>query len=173
MSFQSSTSFSMGDALNKLRQIENTGTMAEDSTHADPGMEPGSVKQIDDANYTRLLARMHNLKSAVPEQRYLSLRSGIRNLYNNQRPSLSQMSALMALLETILGYVADDHSLFQRLKSDLARDAQSAATATTDSEDSTEDDSGLTLDDTEFEEPPVEQDDEDDIFTDEPRELKS
>jgi hypothetical protein len=32
------------------------------------------------------------------------------------------MSALMDLLETVLAYVAEDNSLFQRLKADLAKE---------------------------------------------------
>jgi hypothetical protein len=42
----------------------------------------------------------------------------------NHRPNLKQMTALMDLLETMLSYVAEDTTLFQRLKSDLNKDAQ-------------------------------------------------
>lgn len=167
MTFQSSTAFNMGAALNKLRQIEQESVVAEKEMSAEPGMEHGG-KQIDDANFTRTMARMQQIKDAVSDKHYNALRAGIRSLHMNRRPNLEQMSALMDLLETILGYVADDQTLFQRLKYDLKQDSKEEPE---DDEDT--DDSGLTLDDTEFEDPSAEEDEEDELFADEPRELKA
>lgn len=169
MTFQSSTAFNMGAALNKLREIEQQ-SVVEKEEHADPGMEHGG-KQIDDANFTRLLGRMNQLKDAVGEENFGRLRAGIRSLHMNRRPTLSQMSALMDLLETMLGYVADDQTLFQRLKYDLKQDGVKVTDKPEDEEDL--DDSGLTFDDSEFEDPSAEQDEEDELFADEPRELKA
>ena len=59
---------------------------------------------------------------AEGEDHYNAMRAGVRSLYMNRRPNLQQMTALIELLETILSYVAEDNALFQRLKTDLARD---------------------------------------------------
>lgn len=161
------SSFDMNAALNKLRQIEKQDVVAEKEDHADPGMEHNG-KQIDDANFTRLLGKMAQLKDAVGEENFSRLRAGIRSLHMNRRPTLSQMSALLDLLETILGYVADDQTLFQRLKYDLKQDGVKVADEPEDEEDT--DDSGLTLDDSEFEDSPDEE--EEDLVGDVLRSLK-
>ena len=72
------------------------------------------------------------------------------------------MSALMDLLETILGYVADDQILFQRLKHDLKQDSEEndSEELNVDSEENGDD----TL-------PDVNNDDED-LISDKLRELK-
>ena len=162
------SSFDMNAALNKLRQIEKQDVVAEKEDHADPGMEHNG-KQIDDENFTRLLGKMAQLKDAVGEENFSRLRAGIRSLHMNRRPTLSQMSALLDLLETILGYVADDQTLFQRLKYDLKQDGAKVADEPDDEEDP--DDSGLTLDDSEFEDSPDEEEEED-LVGDELRSLK-
>ena len=163
-----SSKFDMNAALNKLRQIEKEGVVAEKEDHADPGMDHGG-KQIDDANFTRLLGKMAQLKDAVGAENFSRLRAGIRSLHMNRRPTLSQMSALLDLLETILGYVADDQTLFQRLKYDLKQDGVKVDDEPEDEE--VEDDSGLTFDDSEFEDN-SDEDEEDDLVGDEPRSLK-
>lgn len=117
----SSTNFDMGTILNKLRSIEEDA----ENPHHDPGMEGGS-KEIDNSTFTRTLSRLAAIKDAVGEEDYNDLRAGVRAMYMNRRPNLNQMSALMNLLETVLAYVAEDNSLFQRLKTDLAKDMQAA-----------------------------------------------
>lgn len=125
MTFESNK-FDMGAVMNKLRSIAEAG--ADQSDSPDPGMETGG-KEIDTASFTRTMNRLLAIKDAVSEENYNALRSGVRALYMNRRPNLQQMSALMDLLETVLAYVAEDNSLFQRLKTDLAKDktAQGAA----------------------------------------------
>lgn len=118
MTFQS-TRFNMGEVMNKLRAIaeEGAGVIAE----VDPGMEQ-SGKEIDDSSFTRTMSRLTTIKDAVSPEHFNAVKGGIRAMYMNQRPNLEQMSALMDLLETLLAYVSEDNSLFQRLKSDLAKD---------------------------------------------------
>lgn len=111
MTFQS-TMFDMGSVMNRLRSI------AEDNQGG---------QEIDNASFTRTMARLSAIKDAVGEDNYNAMRSGVRSLYMNRRPNLQQMTALMDLLETILSYVAEDNALFQRLKTDLAQSASQAA----------------------------------------------
>jgi len=118
----SSTNFNMGEVLNKLRAIEEDAQLNE----LDPGSEQGG-REIDNSTFTRTMTRLAAIKDAVGEDHYNDLRAGVRAMYMNRRPSLNQMTALMDLLETVLTYVAEDNSLFQRLKTDLNRDAQAAA----------------------------------------------
>ena len=66
------------------------------------------------------MAILASIKDAVDPGHYNDLRAGVRSLYMNRRPNIQQMTALMDLLETVLSYVAQDNSLFQRLKTDLA-----------------------------------------------------
>lgn len=117
----SSTNFNMGTILNKLRSIEE----AAPEVNHDPGMET-SGKEIDQNSFTRTMSRLAAIKDAVGEDHYNDLKAGVRAMYMNRRPNLNQMSALMDLLETMLAYVAEDNSLFQRLKADLNKDAASA-----------------------------------------------
>lgn len=117
MTFQS-TMFDMGSVMNRLRSIAEAGPGAED----DQGGQ-----EIDNASFTRTMARLSAIKDAVGEDNYNAMRSGVRSLYMNRRPNLQQMTALMDLLETILSYVAEDNALFQRLKTDLAQSASQAA----------------------------------------------
>jgi hypothetical protein len=117
----SSTNFNMGEVLNKLRAIEEDAQLNE----LDPGSEQGG-REIDNSTFTRTMSRLAAIKDAVGEDHYNDLRAGVRAMYMNRRPSLNQMTALMDLLETVLTYVAEDNSLFQRLKTDLNRDAQAA-----------------------------------------------
>ncbi len=117
MTFQS-TRFDMSGVMNKLRAIAEDG---ENSVHHDPGMETGG-KEIDNASFTRTMQRLSSIKDAVAEEHFNALKAGIRAMYMNRRPNLQQMSALMDLLETVLAYVAEDNSLFQRLKADLAKE---------------------------------------------------
>ena len=118
----SSTNFNMGEVLNKLRAIEEDAQLNE----LDPGSEQGG-REIDNSTFTRTMTRLAAIKDAVGEDHYNDLRAGVRAMYMNRRPSLNQMTALMDLLETVLTYVAEDNSLFQRLKTDLNRDTQAAA----------------------------------------------
>jgi hypothetical protein len=120
----SSTNFNMGTILNKLRSIEEDAQLDE----VDPGMDQ-SGKEIDQSSFTRTMSRLAAIKDAVGEEHYNDLKAGVRAMYMNRRPNLNQMSALMDLLETVLAYVAEDNSLFQRLKTDLNKDAQAAAQA--------------------------------------------
>lgn len=117
MSFQS-TRFDMSGVMNKLRAIAEDG---ENAVHHDPGMEAGG-KEIDNASFTRTMQRISSIKDAVAEEHFNALKAGIRAMYMNRRPNLQQMTALMDLLETVLAYVAEDNSLFQRLKTDLAKE---------------------------------------------------
>ena len=117
----SSTNFDMGTILNKLRSIAE----ASPEVHHDPEMDGGS-KEIDHSSFTRTMSRLAAIKDAVGEDHYNDLKTGVRAMYMNRRPNLNQMSALMDLLETILAYVAEDNSLFQRLKTDLNKDSKVA-----------------------------------------------
>ena len=145
MTFQS-TRFNMGEVMNKLRAIAENGP--ETVMERDPEMGVGG-KEIDDASFTRTMSRLTAIKDAVSPEHFNAVKGGIRSMYMNHRPNLQQMSALMDLLETLLAYVSEDNSLFQRLKSDLAHDkpqsepekaqdqevgAPDAATPTTDQE---------------------------------------
>jgi hypothetical protein len=114
----------MGTILNKLRSIEEDAHLNE----VDPGMEQ-SGKEIDSGSFTRTMSRLASIKDAVSEDHYNDLKAGVRAMYMNRRPSLNQMTALMDLLETVLAYVAEDNSLFQRLKTDLNKDTDAAARA--------------------------------------------
>jgi len=114
----------MGTILNKLRSIEEDAQLNE----LDPGMETGG-KEIDQGSFTRTMSRLAAIKDAVGEDHYNDLKAGVRAMYMNRRPNLNQMTALMDLLETMLAYVAEDNSLFQRLKSDLNKDSEAAAQA--------------------------------------------
>jgi hypothetical protein len=122
MTMMSSTNFNMGTILNKLRSIEED---AQTDRH-DPEMT-GASKEIDHSSFTRTMSRLAVIKDAVGEEKYNDLKAGVRAMYMNHRPNLNQMTALMDLLETILAYVAEDNSLFQRLKTDLNKDVQAAA----------------------------------------------
>jgi predicted nucleic acid-binding Zn-ribbon protein len=123
MTFESNK-FDMGAVMNKLRSIAENGTERLDEL--DPGMEQGG-KEIDTSSFTRTMNRLQSIKDAVSEDHYNALRSGVRALYMNRRPNLQQMTALMDLLETVLAYVAEDNSLFQRLKTDLSKDSEAAS----------------------------------------------
>jgi len=96
----------MGNVINKLRSIAQEAT-AEPST------------EINDDNFTKVMSRLASIKPALPDDEYSSIRAGVRSLYMNQRPNPAQLMALTNLLETVLRLVAEDNSLFQRLKSDL------------------------------------------------------
>ena len=157
MTFESNKFFEMHDVLNKLRSIEASGSIVE----ADPGMETGG-KELTDANFSRTMARMNSLKGAVTPEKFELLRSGIKSMYANHKPNSAQLSALMDLLETILAYVADDATLYNRLRSDIKGDItiQDKPKVASNVQDDTED--------TEDEvEEPI-----DSIVTDTPRELK-
>jgi hypothetical protein len=123
------SNFDMGSVLNKLRAIaEDTETdaiqaQAKTARH-DPEMDT-SGKEIDQNSFSRAMMRLAAIKDAVGEDHYNDLRTGVRAMYMNHRPNLKQMTALMDLLETMLSYVAEDNSLFQRLKTDLNKDMQS------------------------------------------------
>lgn len=118
------SNFSMGIVLNRLRSIEEQAKLNE----VDPGMEHEG-KEIDNSNFTRTMSRLNAVKDAVTPDHFQAVQAGVRALYMNRRPNLQQMSALMDLLETMLGYVADDNSLFQRLKADLNKDSKEAEKA--------------------------------------------
>ncbi len=124
MTFES-TRFDMGSVMNKLRAIAEA---QPETTHHDPGMEVGG-QEIDNASFTRTMQRLAAIKDAVADDHYNALRAGVRSLYMNRRPNLQQMTALMDLLETVLSYVAEDNALFQRLKTDLAKDKQTSDTS--------------------------------------------
>ena len=121
MTMMSSTNFNMGTILNKLRSIEEDAEM----TGRAPEMA-ATGKEIDQGSFTRTMSRLASIKDAVGDDNYNSLKAGVRAMYMNQRPNLNQMTALMELLETILAYVAEDNSLFQRLKTDLNKDSADA-----------------------------------------------
>ena len=118
MTFESNR-FDMGSVMNKLRSIAEQGP--ESLNELDPGMDTAGA-EIDSASFTRTMQRLAAIKDAVAEDHYNALRAGVRALYMNRRPNLQQMTALMDLLETVLAYVAEDNALFQRLKTDLAKD---------------------------------------------------
>jgi hypothetical protein len=124
MTMMSSTNFNMGTILNKLRSIEE----AAPEVHHDPEMD-ASGKEIDNGTFTRTMSRLAAIKDAVGEDHYNDLKAGVRAMYMNRRPNLNQMTALMDLLETMLAYVAEDNSLFQRLKADLNKDTEASARA--------------------------------------------
>jgi hypothetical protein len=124
MTMMSSTNFNMGTILNKLRSIEE----AAPDAHHDPEMT-GAGKEIDHSSFTRTMSRLAAIKDAVGEEHFNDLKAGVRAMYMNHRPNLNQMTALMDLLETMLAYVAEDNSLFQRLKTDLNKDAAEAEKA--------------------------------------------
>jgi hypothetical protein len=100
------TQFDMGNVINKLRSIAQEAT-AEPST------------EINDDNFTTVMSRLASIKPALPDDQFSAIRAGVRSLYMNQRPNPAQLMALTNLLETVLRLVAEDNSLFQRLKSDL------------------------------------------------------
>jgi len=125
MTFQS-TKFDMSGVMNRLRAIAEAGEEHPEHMDApDPGMETGG-REIDNAAFTRTMQRLAAIKDAVAEEHYNALKAGIRAMYMNRRPNLQQMTALMDLLETVLAYVAQDNSLFQRLKNDLSKDKTAA-----------------------------------------------
>lgn len=123
MSFESNK-FDIGSVLNKLRSIEEAAD--EQLNEKDPEMSTGGA-EIDNSGFTRTMQRLAAIKDAVAEDHYNALRAGVRALYMNRRPNLQQMTALMDLLETVLSYIAADNALFQRLKTDLAKDSQQQA----------------------------------------------
>lgn len=100
-----STAFDMGSVLNKLRSIEEGGVE--------------NVTAIDKDNYSKVLTRLNGLRAAIPPAEFTLIKNGIVALAANKRPNMAQMSALNNLLEIVLMYVADDSTLFQRLKSDF------------------------------------------------------
>lgn len=100
------TQFDMGNVINKLRSIAQEATV-----------EPST--EINDDNFTKVMSRLASIKPALPDDQYSAIRAGVRSLYMNQRPNPAQLMALTNLLETILRLVAEDNSLFQRLKSTL------------------------------------------------------
>jgi sulfur relay (sulfurtransferase) DsrF/TusC family protein len=100
-----STAFDMGSVLNKLRSIEEGGVE--------------NVTAIDKDNYSKVLTRLNGLRAAIPPAEFTLIKNGIVALSANKRPNMAQMSALNNLLEIVLMYVADDSTLFQRLKSDF------------------------------------------------------
>lgn len=126
MGFQS-TNFDMSNVMNKLRAIAEEGT--EQVNELNDDMLNGG-KEIDTAGFTRTMSRIAAIKDAVAEEHYNALKAGVRALYMNRRPNLQQMTALMDLLETVLAYVSEDQALFQRLKTDLNKDAPEDTAAT-------------------------------------------
>lgn len=120
MTFESNK-FDMGSVMNKLRAIAEQGPEKLDELA--PEDDGNAGKEIDTSSFTRTMSRLAAIKDAVGEDHYNALRAGVRSLYMNRRPNLQQMTALMDLLETVLAYVAEDNSLFQRLKTDLSKDA--------------------------------------------------
>lgn len=112
----------MGSVLNRLRTIAEEGPAALNELDS----ESGPDKEIDSGSFTRTMSRLAAIKDAVGDDNYSALKAGVRALYMNRRPNLQQMTALMDLLETVLAYVSEDNALFQRLKSDLNKDAQAA-----------------------------------------------
>lgn len=124
MSFESNN-FNMGNVLNRLRAIAENGPDAiNELDAATMGQDTGG--EIDNGSFTRTMARLASVKDALNPDHYNDLRSGVRALYMNRRPNIRQMTALMDLLETVLSYVAQDNTLYQRLKTDLVKDQQSA-----------------------------------------------
>jgi hypothetical protein len=112
MTFQS-TSFDMSSVMNKLRNIAEQSSEQLDEL-APNDQDDGAGKEIDQGSFTRTMSRLQAIKDAVGEDDFNALKSGVRALYMNRRPNLQQMTALMDLLETMLAYVAEDNSLFQR-----------------------------------------------------------
>ena len=106
------TQFDMGNVINKLRSIAQEATA-----------EPSS--EINDDNFATVMSRLASIKPALPEDQFSAIRAGVRSLHTNQRPNPAQLTALMNLLETVLGLVAEDNSLFQRLKNALNKHADS------------------------------------------------
>lgn len=104
------TQFDMGNVINKLRSIAQ-----------EAGPEPSN--DINDDNFTKVMSRLASVKNALPEDQFSAIRAGVRSLYMNQRPNPAQLTALTNLLETVLRLVAEDNSLFQRLKTDLNKAA--------------------------------------------------
>jgi hypothetical protein len=100
-----STAFDMGSVLNKLRSIEEASVE--------------NVTAIDKDNYSKVLTRLNGLRAAIPPAEFTLIKNGIVALAANKRPNMAQMSALNNLLEIVMMYVADDSTLFQRLKSDF------------------------------------------------------
>ena len=98
--------FDMGNVINKLRSIA-----------VEAAAEPSTEINVD--NFTTVMSRLASIKSALPEDQFSAIRAGVRSLYMNQRPNPAQLMALTNLLETVLRLVAEDNSLFQRLKSSL------------------------------------------------------
>jgi hypothetical protein len=103
--------FDMGSVLNKLRSIAE---------------EAPENAMVNDSNFTNVMSRLTSVKDALPGDQFDNLRAGIRSMYMNQRPSQAQMMALLGLLETVLGLIASDNSLFQRLKGDLVNGKKQA-----------------------------------------------
>jgi hypothetical protein len=124
MSFESNN-FNMGNVLNRLRAIAENGPDAINELDA-ATMSRETGNEIDSSSFTRTMARLASVKDALNPDHYNDLRSGVRALYMNRRPNIQQMTALMDLLETVLSYVAQDNTLFQRLKTDLVKDQKSA-----------------------------------------------
>lgn len=120
MTFESNR-FDMGTVMNKLRAIAEEAP--EQLNEFDPESSDNAGKEIGQDTFSRTMMRLQAIKDAVGEDHYNALRAGVRSLYMNRRPNLQQMTALMDLLETMLAYVAEDNALFQRLKSDLSKDA--------------------------------------------------
>jgi len=116
----------MGTVLNKLRSIAEDSAQ-DQQLHYDPEAATAG-KEISNANFTRTMARLTAIKDAVSADNYNALRAGVRSLYMNHRPNLQQLTALMDLVETLLAYVAEDQSLFQRLKDDLSKDQKEIET---------------------------------------------
>lgn len=111
------TQFDMGNVINKLRSIAQEAT-------------PEPSTEINDDNFTKVMSRLASIKNALPEDEFSSIRAGVRSLYMNQRPNPAQLTALTNLLETVLRLVAEDNSLFQRLKTDLSKGAGPSGPAT-------------------------------------------
>jgi hypothetical protein len=78
---------------------------------------------VNDDNFTKVMSRLAGIKDALSDEEFSAIRAGVRSLYMNQRPNSQQLAALMSLLETVLGYIASDNTLFQRLKSNLKKDS--------------------------------------------------
>jgi hypothetical protein len=108
MDNRTQTHFDMGNVINKLRSIAQEAT-------------PEPSTDINDDNFTKVMSRLASIKNALPEDQFSSIRAGVRSLYMNQRPNPAQLTALTNLLETVLRLVAEDNSLFQRLKTDLGK----------------------------------------------------
>jgi hypothetical protein len=104
------TQFDMGNVINKLRSIAQEAA-------------PEPSDDINDDNFTKVMSRLASVKNALPDDQFSAIRAGVRSLYMNQRPNPAQLMALTNLLETVLRLVAEDNSLFQRLKTDLTKGA--------------------------------------------------